>query len=279
MRGQACTCACPGHWRTASGFSLIEAMVASAVFLLLLGGVSTMLGSASENYEDTANRIDAQQSARIAMEQVQRDLQVAGVGLSRLQPPFPVVVPRPDGGIDLRINRGLVTTFLTAVMTDATSDIEVNDASAFGVGQWIAVYDAAGSIDMAQIAAIDVGQVRISHGGLSKAYDPAAGAAVAVVETVTYRPLATGSTFSLIREVDGLGTSVVAANLTAINFSYFDNGVPPAALTPTTLAQQLLIRVVEAELVVQAAGPRLAGEAPPVITLSARVTPRSLVLF
>ena len=238
-----------------------------------------MLGSASDNYEDAANRIDAQQAARIALEQIQRDLQVAGVGLSRLQPPFPIVIPRNDGGIDLRINRGLVTTFLTTAMVDGTSDLEVSDASAFAVGQWIAVYDAAGSIDMTQIAAIDLGQTRITHGGVSKAYDPGAGAAVAVVETITYRPEATGSTFDLIREVDGTGTALVAANLTAVQFSYFDNAVPPASFTPTTLSQQMLVRVIEARLVVQAAGPRLAGTAPPTIALTARVTPRSLVLF
>ena len=131
-----------------AGFSLIEVMIASGLFLLLLGGVSTMFASVRDNYHDSAARIDAQQSARIAMEQIQRDLQIAGVGLSRLQPPFAIIVPRADGGIDMRVNRGQITTFLTTAMGNPASDLDVNDASQFTVGRQIAVYDATVSIDM-----------------------------------------------------------------------------------------------------------------------------------
>ena len=261
------------------GFSLIEVMIASAMFLLLLGGVSTMIGSVRDNYEDSSARIDAQQSARIAMEQVQRDLQVAGVGLSRLQAPFEIIVPRPDGGIDMRQNRGQVTTFLTTAMGNTASDLEVDDASLFSVGQRIAVYDAAGSIDMAEITAIDIGASLISHGGLTVAYDPADGAAVAVVQTITYRPVVNGSTFDLVREVDDANAAVLATNLTVVEFNYFDNAVPPVQFSPLTLAERLVIRVIEARLDVQAVGARLVGNEQPTITLTARVTPRSLVLF
>ena len=266
-------------WQASGGFSLLEVMIASGLFVALLAGVSTMIASVRDNHHDSMARIDAQQSARIAMEQIQRDLQVAGVGLSRLQPPFPIIVPRNDGGIDMRVNRGQTTTFLTTMMGTAASALDVSDVSAFTVGQWIAVYDAAGSIDMTEITAVSTGPDRISHGGLSKAYDPADGAAVAVVQTITYRAVTNGSTLDLLREVDGANAAILATNLTVVQFGYFDRAAPPAAFTPTTLAEQLVIRVIEARIDVQAVGPRFVGRNPPTITLTTRVTPRALVLF
>ena len=72
---------------------------------------------------------------------------------------------------------------------------------------------------------------------------------------------------------------MVARNLTQIQFTYFDNAVPPVQFAPATLAEQLTIRVIEARLDVATEGPRLAGDGLPTITLTTRVTPRSLVLF
>ncbi len=268
------------HRPSEAGFSLIEAMIASALFLMLLGGVSTLFGTTRDNYEDAAAKIDAQQTARIALEQVQRDLQVAGVGLSRLQPPFPIIVPRVDGGIDMRVNRGQVTTFVTTAMASTTDALVVDDAAQFAIGQFIAVYDATGSIDMVQITGLTTGPDTISHAGLSKLYSPDDGAAAAVVQTVSYRAQdAGGGIFDLIREVDGGSGAVVARNLTQVSFTFFDNAVPPAQFSPTGTAQQLLIRVIEARLDVRTEGPRLAGDGLPTIQLTTRVTPRSLVLF
>ena len=84
---------------------------------------------------------------------------------------------------------------------------------------------------------------------------------------------------NLIREIDGGSTAVVARNLTQVQFTYFDNAVPPVQFAPATLAEQLTIRVIEARLDVATEGPRLAGDGLPTITLTTRVTPRSLVLF
>lgn len=261
------------------GFSILEAIIASGLFLLLISGVATVIGSSRDNYHDATDLIDTQQTARIALEQIQRDLQVAGVGLSRLQPPFAIIVPRVDGGIDMRVNRGQVTTFLVADMASATDTIDVDDVSAFSVGQRVAVYDAAGSIDMTTIDSIDAANDRISHGGLSKAYSPDDGAAVAVVQTITYRTEVSGTTLNLIREVDGANAAVLATNLTGVTFTYFDDATPPAVFTPVSLVDQLSIRVVEVDLMLQTANERLAADGQPTIELTARVTPRSLVLF
>ncbi len=262
-----------------SGFSLIEVMISSALFLVLLAGASTMLMSVQEGYEDSQLVMDAQQGARIAMEQIQRDLHVVGVGLSRMQPPFAVFVPRADGGIDLRRNRGQVTSFLTKPMGSGSAVIELDDVSEFSVGQDVAVYDATGSIDIAAITHINIVSSRIVHTGVSKGYDPADGAAVAVVETITYRTEVDGATFNLIREVDGADPAIRATGVSQLVFRYFDDANPPLEITPTTLADQMSVRLFEVSLTVRAQGTRLRGGAVPEVSLSARIAPRSLVLF
>lgn len=262
-----------------AGFSLLEAIVATMLSLLLIGGVAEMLNSVRDHYVDLQDRIDAQQGARIAMEQIQRDLQVAGVGLSRLQPPFPVVLNRADGGIDLRINRGQATTFLVAPQATSSAPLAVDSTAAFAVGELIAVYDAGGSIDLATITSIDTGNDTISHDGLSKPYDPADGAAVAVVETITYRTVDAGDgTFDLMRDLDGT-PSTMANHVVGLTFTYFDSQNPPQQFTPATDADRLQIRSVRVQLGMRTAGVRLDTGTQPQFTLTARVTPRSLVLF
>jgi type II secretory pathway component PulJ len=83
-------------WRGAGGHSLAELLVATAVIGLVLAGVFTVLQSGLETYGWGAARVDAQQSARIALERMVKELRDAGYD-PRLAGIAPIVAAGPAG--------------------------------------------------------------------------------------------------------------------------------------------------------------------------------------
>jgi hypothetical protein len=267
----------PGH---DAGFSLLELLVASLVSLLVVGGVMTMLSQLNDTHRNQQQVIDSQQSARIAMAQLQRDIQIAGVGLLWLLPPTAVIIPRADGGIDIRQNQGGLMSGLTADMTGPTGQLVVADVTGFNPGMQIAVYDAGGAIDFATITAVNAGTSRITHTGVSKAYLVASGTAVARVLTISYYLQNIGGVMTLVREEDGANTSPLAANVVAAGTSitYWNDANPSVVFNPTTTALQLQITMVDITLEVETADARLNTAVRPSTTLTVRITPRAMVL-
>ena len=64
--------------RTTRGFSIIELMVATAVGLVILAAVSTVLVNSNKNYNTTDSLARMQENARFALEFIGRDLRRAG---------------------------------------------------------------------------------------------------------------------------------------------------------------------------------------------------------
>jgi type II secretory pathway pseudopilin PulG len=263
-----------------AGFSLLELLVASLVSLFVVGGVMSMLVSIQDTHRDQQQLIDIQQGARIAMSQLQRDIQIAGVGLTWLLPPTPVIIPRPDGGIDIRQNQGGLMSGFAADMTGNNDPISVLDVTGFQVGMEIAVYDGGGAIDFTTITAIDAATDRISHTGVSKAFTLADGSAVARVLTVSYFLQNSAGTMTLVREQDGALTAPLATNIVAAGTSitYWDDSNPSVVFNPASNADQLRITMVEITLELQTEDPRLNTNIRPTTTLTFRVTPRAVVL-
>jgi len=262
------------------GFSLLELLVASLVSMFVVGGVLSMLVSVLDNHRDQQQRIDSQQAARIALNQIQRDVQVAGVGLLWLLPPTPVILPRGDGGIDIRQNQGGIMSGFAADMASANSPILVDDVTGFQAGMRIAVYDSGGSIDFATITAINVGLNRISHDGVSKIYTTGAGSAVARVLTVSYYLQNIAGVMTLVREEDGANTAPLASNVVVAGTSivYWDDSNPSVTFTPATDVQMLGITMVEITLEIQTEDAVLNTNNRRSISLRLRITPRAMVL-
>lgn len=260
-----------------AGFSLLELLIGSVVSTLVLIGVGTMLTSIQENAADSQARIDTQQEARMALMRVQRDLQIAGVGLASLQPPFATILPRADGGIDIRINPDKITTFLTDGQSSGSDALEVNSTDGFEIGQTIAVYDPSGSVDLATVTGINGDEIQ--HTGLTQAYTQPGSTAVTVVRTVTYRLTGDAAPFQLVREVDGTNAAILANEVVAFDLVYFDDSQPPLAFTPTTTVERMRIRLVEVEVEVRTAVDMLTTNERPSLLLTARIAPRSLTLF
>lgn len=258
-----------------AGYSLIELMVAMLVSTLVVGGVMTMLTSIQEVQRDSQQLIDAQQQARISLEQIQRDLQQAGVGLAWLVAPLPLVVNNGANSIEIRHNQGGISSPLAADQAGTGAVLAVNDVTGFEIGQTAGVYDSTGSFDLVTITAIDAGNNRISHDGTTKAFTVADGTAVAHIETITYTIDAQNR---LMRQLDNDAPQPLAENIVNFNVTYWDNSDPTVVFNPVTNAQMLRIQTVQVALTIETVDPQLNTVNERQVTLTTRVTPRAIVL-
>src|SRR4249920_1884831 len=65
-------------WRAPSGYSLVDLLVATAAMGLVMAGLLTILRSGTATYRWGAARVEAQQSARAALERMAKELRGAG---------------------------------------------------------------------------------------------------------------------------------------------------------------------------------------------------------
>ncbi len=262
-----------------SGFSLLEVLVASTMSILVVGGMLMMLNGLSEVHRDQMQLIDAQQTARLALAQMQRDIQQAGIGLFGLLAPVPVIEPRADGGIDVRFNTDNLTARLSTSQGGPESHFDVDDVSGFQVGMVVAVYDGAGSYDFTTLTAVEADKLHLHHdGGLSKAYQVGDGAAVKRVETISYELLSVNGTFSLQRQEDNNDAQPVATNVRSLTIVYYNDANPPQAFVPLTVADQLRVHAIEVSLEIETEDVKLNTAEKRSVPLKIRITPRSILL-
>ena len=264
--------------REQTGFSLVEMMLSTAVLVIVLGSAFTMIQMLQFTGSDRADRADSHRAARSAMEWLQRDLLRAGVGIQTLIAPFPVLVPRVDGGIDTR-SRGSGPSLPITNMT-ANKNVFVADSTGFQVGQAVAVHDNTGSIEVGEISTIDANPHKITLAAtMSKNYDAADGAAIVHLTTISYFVDTAGATPTLMRRVDQQAAQPIATNMLAFALVYFDDSTPSVAFTPVTIGEMLRIRSVDVSFQVEADSDPLAGPTRPSFTLATRTAPRSVALL
>lgn len=259
-----------------AGYGLVELLVSTVLTLLVVGSLGQLLVTVQEHQHDLQANLDAQQGARLALVRIQRDLQMAGVGLARLQPPFPYIIPRADG-VEIRVNGDQATTFLIGNMGNSTQPLNVDSVEGFEVGDVIAVYDTTGDLDLTTVT--DVQGNHLNHTGVSKPYSKFDGTTIAQIATIVYRLEGVAAPFQLVREVDGADTAVIAGNVYDFELVYWDDSDPRGAFTPTTAEEQLRIEMIQVLLEVGAPEPRLRDGVVPTTRFEARVAPRALVMF
>lgn len=259
------------------GFSLLELLVASFMSVMVVGGMLLMLDGLRDVQRDQQQLIDAQMTARLSLEQIRRDIELAGIGLLGMLSPLPVIEPRLDGGIDVRYNSGNLTARLVGDMGGASGPLTVDDSSGFEPGMVVVVYDGTGAFDLTTLTGVSPGSLTQS-GGLSKAYMVAEGAAVKRVQTTSYSLLAVNGAFWLQRQEDGNAAQPVATNVRSMTITYFDDAVPPQPFTPATVADQLRVTVIEVAVQVETEDERLNTTTERTVTLRARISPRSAML-
>lgn len=261
-----------------AGFSLLELLVASFTSLFVVGGMMVMLNGLQDVHRNTQEVIDAQQTARLSLEQMQRDLQLAGVGLAWLIPPFPLIAPRADGGIDIRHNQGGLTAALVADMAAPGGAIMVDDASGFQVDMTIALYDSGGAVDLVEIQSVDLANDRITHDGASQVYTVADGSAIARVEVISYTVQDVDGVATLFRTRGSQAPQPIAGRVADLDLTYYNDQNPPQVFNPTTIVEMLRIRTVEISLEIETQDIQLNLDERRSVTLTTRVTPRAVLL-
>ncbi len=270
-------CACKSLTKTGEqGFSLLELLVAGFVSVLVVGGMLLVFSGLRDVERDQMQLIDAQMTARLAMERMRRDLQVAGVGLAGMLSPVPIIEPRADGGVDVHHNPENLTARLVTDMAGPSADLVVDNAAGFLPGMPVIVFDSTGTYDIATLTSVS-GTSLAPSGSLSKAYRAAQGAAVKQVQTISYSLQAANGVFSLWRQVDAGPPQPVAENVRSMSIVYFDDATPAQPFTPATIADQLRVTAVEIALEVETEDERLNTSDERTVTVRARVASRSSI--
>lgn len=258
--------------RDQRGTGLLELLVATTVTVFIMIGVLSMLTSTQFTDTDLRERSSTQQAARIAMGWLQRDLTIAGVGLTPMTPVFPLVVPRQDGGVTIRYNRNATTALITANVT-STDKIDVPANLGLGVGNQLIIYDNNGAFDVTTVKAKNQAGTQLTvEPSLTRMYQTADGTAVSRVEQIDYWL----EESVLRRQVDGNPSTPVAMDVAAFEVRYLDDQQPPAEFTPETAVSQLRIRVIEARVRVESTTDRFQGRDRPASDLRSHISPRAL---
>jgi len=244
-----------------AGFSMIEALVASLLSLLLIGAIAPLLGSHSIVAATAPEMVDEQQRGRLGADVLFHDLSMAGAGPSvgphagTLLRNFAPVMPRkvgltgdafnvarPDAISVAYVPQTSTQSVLLQAMAGATDPMQVDTSigcprgtqvCGFQQGSTALLFDAAGRFDLVGILSLQAAanSATIEHrqqGAVSFAY--AAGASVTEAESHTYyfdRPN------QLLRHSDGAHSDVpLIDNVVSVAFEYFGDPSPPVMPKP-----------------------------------------------
>ena len=249
-------------WRSQSGFSLLEALIATTITVAVTAGVFAVVGS-SQGVADTQPEFaDMQQRLRAGVDVLRHDLLMAGAGayagtssgtlVARFAPVLPFrrgASAAYDDGAGV-FNANAVTilyvpstasqTTLRSPLTDPSrADLDSGPGCppgdavcGFRPGATAAVYDGTGAFDVFAVTSVDtagaLGLQHMQRGGGAKSY--AAGSKIVEVVRHSYFLDAPGR--QLMR-YDGLtSANVVLENVVSLDFEYFGEPAPPAFAHP-----------------------------------------------
>jgi hypothetical protein len=243
------------------GFSLVEALVAMTLTLIVTGTALALVAPASRVSSTQPEVVDVQQRARVAAETIARDLASAGAGMftgaSRgvLTTAIPAVLPRrlgadrgdgPDVARDtaitlLSVPLSAAETSLAAPISSASLTLTMNPSPNCGAaplcgltaGRDVLVRDDTGHFDVFRITRVAGAVGTLRHHGQDLAWIYPAGAAVTEVVTRTfdYDPVA-----RQLRQYDGDQSDQPAVDhLSRVSFSFLAAAPGSDALVPLPL--------------------------------------------
>ena len=102
------------------GFSLIELLVATAILLFVVGAVMSYISTAQRRFDSEQTKIDMTQESREMMDQIARDLHMAGYPNSRMFGPG--VLPNPNWYDGTQVATGIVRMTPTVLQFEGDMD-------------------------------------------------------------------------------------------------------------------------------------------------------------
>jgi prepilin-type N-terminal cleavage/methylation domain-containing protein len=249
------------------GFTLVEMLVATALVMIILGGVFAAFNPAQGAFQAQPEVSDMQQRLRVGSDRLYNGLVIAGAGVysgtavGALGNFFAPVLPYREGRIDSDSDKGVyfrpdaITIFSVPTtpsqctirdqMPQPSSEVKVNaepgcpadDAlCGFREGMRVVIFDSTGSYDIFTVTEVQTAALHLQHNrdNFSKAYD--VGAIISQVNTDTYywRQDAATETFQLMH-YDGADTdTALIDNVVDLRFEYLGEAAAPVLRKPVT---------------------------------------------
>jgi len=248
--------------RRCGGFTLAELLVATAVAIVALGLVASLLHPVSVAFHALPEATDAQQRLRVAAQTLAEDIMGAGAGpvsgwAARAVPAWPAVLPCRWVGEPLGARAGgcagqeaisLVTTPLAAPRAAVVEDVAFPDsairvtslsacalshpACRFHDDARALVADGSGAWDLVQLTAVSIDGLTLEHAGSPLARLYRAGAIIGEVGSSAYslRLDPASGVSQLRRSTDGSPDMPLLDHVTSLRFEYFGRADQPAVI-------------------------------------------------
>lgn len=160
-----------------SGFTLIEMLVVMVLLAVVLGGLFGTLNRTKGEADRVGTLVEKRQSARAAVQLLERDLRMAGSGLggvpisasfNNTALTFAAVTPGPGGGANscdslLIMGAWAANTVTTAPMPSASSILKVADVSGFASGDLVIITDGSTSANLFEVTSVNASSNNIQH--------------------------------------------------------------------------------------------------------------------
>ena len=254
--------------RSEAGFSLIEVLVATAIMLVVTGGIFTVLNPSGAMFKAQPEVVDMQQRLRVGIDTLRRDLIMAGAGaysgsqsgslsgfFAPIQPSRQGNDPAYDDGPGLFFNDRITIFYVPSTsaqtsisqnMPNQSAELKVNAESGcpnganlcgFTQGMGLLIYDDTGSFDTMTVTQVQDQAAHIQHnqqGDLSKSYG--IGSKVVQYEDHVYY---LDAVTRQLKHYDGFHTVVpVLDEVVGLNFEYYGDPQPPAMVDGNGLKSQ-----------------------------------------
>jgi hypothetical protein len=236
------------------GYSLVEMLVSTAVMMVVVGGVFTIVNPARGTSRVQPEFADLQQRARVGADTLFKDLVMAGAGpyqgttTGSLAKFFAPIVPyklgreNPDPPRTFRSDALTIVyvpntssqTFITQDMPNESVEIKVDaqpncplddPLCGFTDGMSVLIFDENGAYESFEITEVQSDAMHMQHRG--QRFQRAYGAGTAIVQA-EWSHYYWDSTQLQLRRYDGISTDVpILDNVVGLTFTYFGDPNPP----------------------------------------------------
>lgn len=261
------------RFRTQQGFTLTELLIVVAVLGFVVAAVVGIFQVTQRSALFASAGQEAQTAARSVLDGLASDFRMINAGRSTSAGAITAASPTSMtflADIDNdTLDAGGNDPVLTALADAGATTVLVSSTPGLSAGELLSVAD--GPISETQPIVAVSGNTVTLGAGLSTWYS--AGSVVRSVETVTYTytPTPTGGT--LTRTVGGGAPQILADNIQALQFTYWDGFTPPAQIADlTTQANRDQIREIRVQITTRSHS----GDQAVSRSMSVTVRPRNL---
>jgi hypothetical protein len=248
-----------------AGFTIMEMLVSTAIMMVVVGGIFSVLNPAQGTFQTQPEVSDMQQRMRVAVDTLNKDLIMAGAGTysgsaaGALSNFFAPILPYRVGSVSpdapgtfksdtitlLYVPQTASQTTISNPMPPTSEEIKVNPEAGcpqseqlcgFVEGMSLLIFDSSGSWNIFVVTNVqdNAGHIQRHGPDFNKSYD--SGAWVTQVASHTYylKSDEVNHTYQLMHYDGGFTDTPVADNVVGLAFEYFGEPQPPVLRKPVS---------------------------------------------